>query len=53
MHALLLGAGSFVAMMIAGLITTARGPLGKFENMYRDLVDWVSTDRKANEHRTF
>ena len=29
-HTLLLGAGSFVALMVAGLITSATGPLGWF-----------------------
>ncbi len=30
-HTLLRGVGLFVALMIAGLITSARGPLGRFE----------------------
>ena len=30
-HTLLLGSGSFVALMVAGLITSARGPPGLFE----------------------
>ena len=32
-HTLLLGAGSFVALMVAGLITSARGPQGKFKKI--------------------
>ena len=30
-HTLLHGSGSSIALMVAGLITSARGPLGKFE----------------------
>ena len=56
MHTLLLGAGSFVALMVAGLMTTARGPLGLgrvdcegLKNLYRDMADWVATNRKVIE----
>ena len=47
-HVLLLGAGSFVALMVAGLITSARGSLvlGKVDceglkNVYGDMADWA------------
>ena len=40
-HTLLLDAGSFVAWMVAGLVTIATGQMGSLKSVYRDMADCV------------
>ena len=40
-HTLLLGAGSFTALMVARLIASARGLRGCLKDLYREMTGWV------------